>query len=222
MRLPTRSVGAWGRTRFAWGDERVIQALALKDLAVCQGGRELFCGLTLELKAGQACALTGANGAGKTTLLRAVAGLVPLEAGEVAFGGLDPVIARGAELHFLSHTDALKPPRTAREELIFWALWCGGGQSSAQASAKTLGLTDLLDLEIRRLSSGQRRRLALARILAAPRPLWLLDEPLGPLDGEWRARFGEQMRLHLDSGGLILAAVHDPLPVATVSLEIGL
>ena len=74
---------------------------------------------------------------------------------------------------------------------------------------------------MRRLSAGQRRRLALARLLAAPRALWLLDEPLSPLDAGWRSRFGAMMQAHLDGGGLILAAVHDPLPIPTLTLEVG-
>ena len=81
-------------------------------------------------------------------------------------------------------------------------------------------LTTLLDLEVRRLSAGQRRRLALARLPAAPRPLWLLDEPLSPLDARWREAFGLMMARHLETGGLILAAVHDPLPIPSVSLEL--
>ena len=74
---------------------------------------------------------------------------------------------------------------------------------------------------VRRLSTGQRRRLSLARLVASPRPLWLLDEPLTPLDAAWRARVGELMRAHLDGGGLILAAVHDPLPVPARELPVG-
>jgi heme exporter protein A len=83
-----------------------------------------------------------------------------------------------------------------------------------------MDLMTLLDLEVRRLSAGQRRRLALSRLLAAPRTLWLLDEPLSPLDTRWRGRFGELMAAHLAAGGLILAAVHDPLPIPAKSLEI--
>jgi heme exporter protein A len=78
----------------------------------------------------------------------------------------------------------------------------------------------LLPLEVRRLSAGQRRRLALARLLAAPRALWLLDEPLSPLDARWRARFAELMAGHLAGGGLVLAAMHDPLPGATRTLDL--
>ena len=83
-----------------------------------------------------------------------------------------------------------------------------------------LDLAPLMPLEVRKLSAGQRRRLALARLLTAPRSLWLLDEPLAPLDAERRTRFGELMRAHLDKGGMILAAVHDPLPVPAHSITV--
>jgi heme exporter protein A len=196
----------------------MIRTLELQRVAVRRGGRLLFEGVDLSLAAGEACALTGANGVGKTSLLRCVAGLVRADAGEVAFGGLEPAEARGAGLHFVGHQDGLKPARTAREELAFWTRWCGGRDPAPAAEALDLGA--LLDLEVRRLSAGQRRRVALARLLAAPRPLWLLDEPLSPLDARWRARFGEIMQAHLDGGGLILAAVHDPLPIPARGLEL--
>ena len=82
-------------------------------------------------------------------------------------------------------------------------------------------LSPLLGLEVRRLSAGQRRRLALARLIASPRPLWMLDEPMAPLDAARRARFGEMMAAHLAGGGLILAAVHDPLPIPARTVTIG-
>jgi len=197
-----------------------ISRLTLTNLSVRRGGRRLFDGLSLELSAGEACALRGANGAGKSSLLRAIAGLTPLEAGEVAFGEADPALARAGGLHLQGHFDGLKPARTAREELTFWRRWEGGDEAGLARAVEELDLGPLLDLEIRRLSAGQRRRLALARLLAAPRPLWLLDEPLAPLDARFRARFAELMAAHLASGGLVLAAVHDPLPGAVKTLEL--
>ena len=197
----------------------MISQLSIDGAAVRRGGRLLFDGVSLALAAGEACALTGPNGSGKTSLLRAVAGLVRLEAGAVGFGDVDPADARG-DLHLLGHADGLKASQTAREELTFWTRWGGGREAAVSDAAETLELVPLLDLEVRRLSAGQRRRLALARMLAAPRALWLLDEPLSPLDARWRVAVGTLMQRHLDAGGLILAAVHDPLPVATRSLDL--
>jgi heme exporter protein A len=199
---------------------RAIERLSLKEVALSRGGRRLFSGVSLELPAGAACALTGANGAGKTSLLRAVAGLLRLQSGEIGFGGMDASEARAEGLHFQGHFDGLKPARTVREELGFWSRWNGAAPGGGEAAAARLELAPLLDLEVRRLSAGQRRRVALARLLAAPRSLWLLDEPLSPLDALWRGRFAEIMAEHLAAGGLVLAAVHDPLPGAAVTLEL--
>ncbi len=198
----------------------MISTLEISDLAVKRGERTLFTGLNLRLEAGQACALTGPNGSGKTSLLRAICGLIAPEFGQIGFGDADPAQARAEGLHTLGHLDGLKVSRTAWEELRFWVDWMGGNQASARSAVERLEISALLDLEVRRLSAGQRRRLALARLLAAPRPLWLLDEPLSPLDSTWRQRFGDIMAEHLAGGGLILAAVHDPLPLASLSLEI--
>jgi heme exporter protein A len=203
----------------------LITALAIDDLTLQRGERVLFRHFNLKVTAGEAVALTGANGAGKTSLLRAVAGFIRPLAGGLRFEGADGPLpagdARRAACHLIGHQDGLKTGRRAREELIFQARWSGGDADSALAAAERLGLTRLLDLEVRVLSAGQRRRLALARLIASRRALWLLDEPLAPLDAASRDLFGNLMNEHLNWGGLILAAVHDALPVPARAAEVG-
>lgn len=203
----------------------MLRTIRIKDLSLVRGERRLFSGLNLEVSAGQAVALTGRNGAGKTSLLRAVAGLLRPSQGVVEFGGeagpLEAEVARSDALHLVGHHDGLKSTRSAWEELLFQTRWTGGTEASARAAASKLDLDRLLDLEIRRLSAGQRRRVALARLLASPRSLWLLDEPMAPLDAGHREGFGALMAEHLEAGGMVLAAVHDPLPVPCRVVEIG-
>ena len=195
--------------------------LAVEGLAVARGERTLFRDLAFEVRAGEAVTLTGRNGAGKTSLLRAVAGLLRPVAGSVRVHGLDQDGEPASALHFVGHQDGLKGARSALEELAFWARWFGGTAAGVETALDRFDLRRLGGLDVRRLSAGQRRRLALARLVAAPRPLWLLDEPLAPLDAGWRGRVGDVMAEHLAGGGLILAAVHDPLPVPTRDIRIG-
>ena len=190
-------------------------------LTVSRGERVLFRDLSFGISPGEAVALTGANGAGKTTLLRTLAGFIRPDAGTVTFADIEPAEARAHRVHWLGHLDGLKTGRRAGEELEFQARWSGAEADGIAAAIAGLALEPLLDLEVRKLSAGQRRRLAFARLIAAPRPLWLLDEPFAPLDARWRAALGLMMQAHLDSGGAILAAVHDPLPVAARALDIG-
>ena len=200
----------------------MISALHLSGVTLERGGRVLVAGLSARVAAGEALAVTGANGAGKTSLLRAIAGLLRLSAGEIVFEGVaDAGEARRRGSHLLGNLDGLKTARTALDELLFQARWSGADESAAVAAAERLGLSRQLALEVRRLSAGQRRRLALARLVSAPRALWLLDEPLAPLDAAGRGLMGEIMGEHLARGGLLVAAVHDPLPVAARTLEIG-
>lgn len=194
--------------------------LTVSALTVSRGERTLFRDLSFTLSPGEAVALTGANGAGKTSLLRAIAGFLRPDAGAVAFTA-DPAVTRAKHLHWLGHLDGLKPARLTRDELAFQTAWLGAGPDGLAAAVDVLALEPLLDLEVRKLSAGQRRRLALARLIAAPRPLWLLDEPLSPLDARWREAVGVLMQAHIDKGGAILAAVHDPLPIPARALDLG-
>lgn len=211
----------------------MLKTVDIQSLSLSRGERVLFQGLSLRLSAGEAVALTGANGAGKTSLLRAVAGFIRPDAGTITFSGgpnagpgldgeaLEPETARRDGVHLLGHLEGLKPTRTARQEFDFQTAWLGGNIPARDAAVTRLSLTPLLDLETRKLSAGQKRRLSLARLIAVPRALWLLDEPLAPLDERWRAVAAELMAAHLASGGMILAAVHDPLPVPARNLDLG-
>lgn len=204
---------------------RTMITVTLKDLTVRRGDRTLFEGLNLKVGPGEAVALTGANGAGKSSLLRVVAGLLGPAAGVVRFEegdqALDPAEARARHLHLLGHQDGFRSGRTAADELAFQVGWCGGTAEAMEAAVRRLALGALLPLEVRRLSAGQRRRLALARLLAAPRPVWLLDEPLSPLDARWRAEVGQILESHLKGGGMVLTAVHDPLPIPARPCPVG-
>lgn len=218
----------------------MITAVSAEALALDRAGRRLFEDLSFHLRPGEAIALTGPNGAGKTSLLRAIAGLLRPAAGQIRFasaqGPLEADEARASALHWLGSADGLKGSRTAAAELRFWSEWTGGppvrlsGRGGPERSGRegagldavldAFGLSSQAHTEVRRLSTGQRRRLALARLLASFRPLWLLDEPLAPLDARWRTRVGEMMHAHLDEGGLIIAAVHDTLPIGARELRL--
>jgi heme exporter protein A len=203
----------------------MIRALEVENLALVRGDRVLFEGLSFTLKAGQAMSLTGRNGAGKTSLIRAIAGFLRPQAGDIRFIGQDGPLeaeeARSAGLHLAGHQDGLKPNRTARAEFEFQARWTGATEAGMARAREALDLEVLFRLEVRKLSAGQRRRLSLGRLAASPRSLWLLDEPLAPLDAGHRAGIGTLMAEHINGGGMILAAVHDPLPIDTVILEVG-
>jgi heme exporter protein A len=187
--------------------------LSARDIAIEPGGRTVLSGLSFEARAGAALVLTGPNGAGKSSLLRAIAGLLPLAAGAFALEGGADEASIGEQTHYLGHADALKGALTAAENLAFWAAMLGGDSSrrALGAALTRLGLAHVADFPVRALSAGQKRRVALARLLLAPRSLWLLDEPTAALDSAAQALFAAIMREHLSASGLIVAATHAPL-----------
>ncbi len=187
--------------------------LCATDIAIERGGRSIIPGLSFEVRAGRALVLTGPNGAGKSTVLRAIAGFLPLAAGAIRLDGGDPETSIGEQSHYLGHADALKGALTAGENLAFWAGALGGDSSRSAwlAALARLGLAHVADFPVRTLSAGQKRRVALARLLVAARPLWLLDEPTTALDAAAQRLFGALMAEHLAGGGLIVAATHAPL-----------
>jgi heme exporter protein A len=185
--------------------------LSAGGLAAVRGERRVFEDVSFTLSAGEALAVTGPNGAGKSTLLRIVAGLLEPTAGHL---DLTPAsdAPRAGRLHYLGHLDALKPALTVGQNLQYWRrLWGGAGVEAALAA---VDLADLADLPAAVLSAGQRRRVAIARLLLAERPLWLLDEPATGLDGTAEANLGRLLAAHLAAGGLAMVATHRDLPVA--------
>jgi heme exporter protein A len=181
--------------------------LSIEGLACRRGERVLFEGLSFAAGAGDAVVVTGPNGAGKTSLIRLIAGLVPVEAGVILFDGAP--LPREC-LHLVGHLDAVKGALTVAENLAFSRALLGGGLTFATA-LEALGLAALAALPARVLSAGQKRRLALARLMVAERPLWLLDEPTANLDAEGQNRLAAIVAAHRGKGGIVVAATHAAL-----------
>ncbi|MGH7031357.1 MAG: heme ABC exporter ATP-binding protein CcmA [Stellaceae bacterium] len=197
----------------------IAPELIAEDLACRRGARLVFAGVSFRLPPGGALLLTGANGSGKSSLLRLAAGLLAPAAGRLSWGAL-PVGADLAQyharLHYVGHQDAVKPAMSARETLTFWAALRGRRRSMAPAIEEALAafaLDPVADWPCRWLSAGQRRRLALARLLVAPAPLWLLDEPTSALDVDGQQRLERVIEAHRASGGCVLVATHQPLAI---------
>lgn len=177
------------------------------QLACNRGGREVFSGVSFDLAEGKALVVTGRNGAGKSSLLRMIAGLVRVAAGHLTLEGGDSDIPIAEQAHYLGHQDALKPALTVDENLQFWAGFLGARRDTKSA-LEAVELAPLADLPAGYLSAGQRRRLSIARLVAVPRPIWLLDEPTSSLDTPSQTRLAQLMREHLRTGGMIIAAAH--------------
>ncbi|MCL9983100.1 MAG: heme ABC exporter ATP-binding protein CcmA [Erythrobacter sp.] len=177
-------------------------SLAAHDLACRRGERLLFRRLSFALEAGAACHVTGANGAGKTTLIRAVAGLYTPYAG---------VVERSGALALLDERPGLDPDQPLGRALAFW--FGVDGFADAQAVMARLRLTALAEVPVRYLSTGQKKRAALARVLGQAAQIWLLDEPLSGLDAFSQAMVSALVSEHCAGGGIALIASHQPLDV---------
>lgn len=177
-------------------------------LACSRGGRMIFKNLSFSLEPGQCLILTGVNGAGKSSLLRLMAGLMRPFTGHLSWGGQDvqDLPERDHILHYIGHHDSLKPVLTAWENLDFLAQ-LQGVRANPQC-LETFDLVNLADTPGRMLSAGQKRRLALSRLIAAPAPLWLLDEPTTALDRASIARLEKTIEDHRAQGGMVVLSTH--------------
>ncbi|HVW92590.1 MAG TPA: heme ABC exporter ATP-binding protein CcmA [Devosia sp.] len=196
--------------------------IVLESLAGRRGERALFENLTLELGPGEAAELRGPNGAGKTTLLMILAGIVRAAAGTARLEGGDPEGRPETDIAYMSHRPAIKPRLTVTENLKFWVA-LNGGDADIDAALETVGLGPIAWLQAGHLSAGQTRRLALARLLLADRPVWLMDEPTSALDSDGEKLVARLIDHHLDRGGLVVAATHHDLGLAHAvrRIEIG-
>jgi heme exporter protein A len=185
--------------------------LIVNKLAAMRGTRIIFRGLDLRIEGGHALTVVGPNGAGKTTLLRCIAGFLPPAHGTVTLAGGDEERSLGEQCHYIGHMNGIKPALTVSANLGFFANFLGGAPEGTALAAERLALAELEDIPAAYLSAGQKRRLGLARLICAPRPLWLLDEPAVSLDEASQRILAGMVAEHLAGGGIALAATHTAL-----------
>ncbi len=200
------------------------------NLTCARGDTIVFTGFDFDIARGGIVVARGANGSGKTSLLRLAAGYLAPSVGEIRRDGTsiadDPERHR-TSLHYVGHLDAVKPALSVAENLAFWSdvLTANAGTSPRPSVGQALdrmGLAGLADMPARYLSAGQRRRLALARLVASSRPLWLLDEPTASLDAAGMETLIDLVAHHRSSGGMVLAAVHGPFAIDdAVTIRLG-
>jgi heme exporter protein A len=203
-----------------------LDSVEAHALACERGGRIVFRALDFAVERGDALSLEGPNGAGKTSLLRMIAGLLPPAMGTLSFaspgGNVSDAEERGRFVGWLGHHDGIKAQLSVAENAAFAAALYGpaGGGATAMALDR-VALARIADLPGQYLSAGQRRRLALARLLLCNRPLWLLDEPLAALDAAGKRLAAELIAAHCAGGGIVIAATHESLGLAGPRLTLG-
>jgi heme exporter protein A len=189
--------------------------LRVRGLAVRRGERLLFETLDFDVAPGGVLLARGANGAGKSTLLLALAGVVRPDAGSITLTGAGGETIPAREMtHLITYQHGIKGRLTVRENLRFWRQMHGPGGVSVDDALEVVGIGGLGVLEAGYLSSGQTRRLSLARLLVSRRPFWLLDEPSATLDRDGEALLGRLIDTHRREGGLAVIATHHDLPLA--------
>ena len=196
--------------------------LTVRNLCVNRAGRNVVSGVSFFLSAGDALVVTGPNGSGKSTLLRALAGLLPIADGSVALDADDESQIR-EHCHYLGHQNGLKPALTVKENLEFWQQFCGTAALPIEEALEKLNLSNTTELPVGYLSAGQKRRVAIARLLITNKPVWIVDEPTTGLDDASARLFTKIAKSFCASGGVLIAATHLPLGIGkTKTLELAL
>jgi heme exporter protein A len=193
--------------------------LILDKLACRRAGRLVFGNLSFRLETGQVVALRGPNGVGKSTLLRQLAGLIPVAGGDARLGSVSLARDRQGfqeQVTYAGHLDAVKPALSIGENLMLWAGIHGNDTDRADAALARFGMDGIATRPAAQCSAGQLRRLGLARLLVADRPLWLLDEPTVSLDASASALVADLVREHVAAGGMALIATHVPLGLGDI------
>jgi heme exporter protein A len=190
--------------------------LVAEGLSARRGEDLIFQDISFEIAGGEALVVKGANGSGKSTLLRVLAGLLAAEAGTVRLlAAMQPVERLGEAAHYLGHRNAMKRELTVEENLTFWKAFfgdfAGGAGVCVDEAVDTVGLGGIAHLPFGYLSAGQQRRMAMAKLLVAWRPVWILDEPTAALDVAAESMFAGLVTAHLSRGGIAIAATHQPL-----------
>jgi heme exporter protein A len=194
--------------------ERVV--FTASNLAVSRGGRPVLANVSLRAEPGDAVVLRGPNGVGKTTLLRAFAGLLRPDSGEVSFtdaADTDRSRAPSEASIFCGVQNAHKAALTLQENLAFWAALYHAPQTRIEAASAQFKLAPYSDYLAGALSTGLARRLGLARLIIAERPVWFVDEPTAALDSASSKGFAALVEAHRRRGGVVVIATHDPLPL---------
>jgi len=189
--------------------------LIVENLSCARGTRVILQGVSVIASPGESVLLTGPNGSGKTTLLRTLAGFIAPRTGEARLEGEPHGLGLDESCHYVGHLNGIKAGFSVEENLRFLAAYLGGDVVEAvDAAAYGFDLEPLRHVPAGFLSAGQKRRLGLARLALAYRPVWLLDEPTVSLDTASQGLLADAVRAHAESGGIVVAASHVPLGVA--------
>lgn len=203
----------------------ILMKLRVENMALSRAGHQVVGDVNFALSAGEALVVTGENGSGKSTTLRGIAGLLPLTSGNIS---LSDETGKAFEhpvreyCHYLGHQNGMKPSLSVRENLDFWQKFMGESLLSVEEALEEVDLIHTLELPYYYLSAGQKRRVAIARLLVSDRPIWILDEPTSGLDAQSVGLFTSLAKTFVEDNGILIAATHLPLGLEkTQTLEIG-